>query len=252
MKALLVAYRIELLKLRRTLALLMAFVAPTMVVLLQVLIWLNNKRGFDGKNDLWLGFFGNVLTVWALFMQPLLAALVTGLVYHAESASTGWLRMGVWPLPRGAVPLAKLATVLTLMLLSTLVLTGGSLVGARLADALHPLITLPDRVPWGTIASRVSGVSAASLLVVAIQSLVASRYSAVTVSLGTGVAGTFVALFASSWKLGVYYPWLMPLRALHGTQAQATLAVALGALGGVLVGAASVVLAARRDPGLVQ
>ena len=68
-----------------------------MVVLLQVLIWLNNKRGFDGKNDLWLGFFGNVLTVWALFMQPLLAALVTGLVYHAEGPSTGWLRMGCGP-----------------------------------------------------------------------------------------------------------------------------------------------------------
>jgi lantibiotic transport system permease protein len=252
LSALLLAYRIELLKLRRTLALSMVFVAPTMVVLLQVLIWLNNKRGFDAKIDLWLAFFGNVLTVWALFMQPLLAALVTGLVYHAESSATGWLRMGAWPLPRVAVPLAKLATVLTLMLLSTLVLTGGSLVGARLAATLHPLIALPDQVPWGKLAARVTSVTAASLLVVAIQNLVASRYSAVTVSLGTGVAGTFVALFASSWKLGIYYPWLMPLRSLLGTEAEVPLAIALGSVGGVLVGAASVLLAARRDPGLVQ
>lgn len=252
MKAFARAYRAELLKLRRTLALAMAVVAPAMVVLLQVLIWLNNRRGFDLDMDLWLAFAQNVLAMWALFMQPLYVALAAALVFHAEHASGGWLRVFTWPLPRPAVLAAKHAVVLSLLTLATVLLLVFSLLGAFAADALHDKIALPEELPLATLGLRVAKVWVAALLLTAIQCAVSFRFAAISVPLGTGVAGTFVALFATSWKAGVYYPWLMPARALFGPDAQVPLAVGLGSLGGLALIAAHVAWAGRGEAGLTR
>ena len=49
--------------------------------------------------------------MWAIFMQPLFAALIVALVYHLDHASQGWLRLFVLPVPRWTIPAAKLAVV---------------------------------------------------------------------------------------------------------------------------------------------
>ncbi|MCM2256621.1 MAG: ABC transporter permease [Vicinamibacteria bacterium] len=246
------AFQAERMKLRRTLALAMAVVAPAMVVLLQVLIWLNNRRGFDVDIDLWLAFGNNVLAMWALFMQPLYVALAAALVFHAEHASGGWLRLFTWPLPRTSVLAAKHAVVLALLALSTLLLFAFSLLGAFVADLLDASITLPEDVPLLELASRSLRVFAAALLLTAIQCAVSFRFATISVPLGTGVVGTFVALFATSWKAGVYYPWLMPARALFGPDPQIPIAVGLGAVGGLALTVVHVAWAARSEAGLTR
>jgi ABC-2 type transport system permease protein len=244
------AVRIELLKLRRTLALATCFVAPLVVAAFQVAVWLRREEGFGADVEPWLSFHTNVLTMWAIFMLPLTTALVVALVHHAEHANQGWLRLGVLPLPRWVVPAAKALVATGLLLLATGVLVLGCLGGAVLADALHPKIALETAAPVATMLGRTARVFGAALLVLAIQNAVSLRFPSIVVSLGTGVAGTFLALFASGSKLGPYYPWLMPLHAVHGKEEAVVLSVALGAAGGLLVLALTVALAARRDPGL--
>ena len=249
MRGLAVAVRIELLKLKRTLALATCFVAPLVVVALQVAIWLRMKDGLGADVEPWLAFHKNALSMWGVFMLPLATALVVALVYHAEHANQGWLRLGVLPLPRWSAPAAKALVATGLLLLATVVLLLGCLGGAVLADALHPKISLETAVPLATMLGRTARVFGASLLVLAIQNAVSLRFPSVVVSLGTGVAGTFLALFASGSKLGPYYAWLMPLHSLHGKEEAVLLSVALGAGGGLLFLVLTVALAARRDPG---
>ena len=123
MSAFLSMCRVEALKLRRTLALWMVLVAPAVVVVLQLLVATRSRDGMLGADvDLWLTFQKNVLTLWAVFMQPLFAALVATLVYHADHASQGWLRLFVLPVPRWTVPAAKLAAVFALVSAANLVL----------------------------------------------------------------------------------------------------------------------------------
>lgn len=249
MRGLAVAVRIEILKLKRTLALATCFVAPLVVVAFQVAVWLRMKEGFGVDVEPWLSFHTNVLTMWGVFMLPLTTALVVALVHHAEHANQGWLRLGVLPLPRWVVPAAKALVATGLLLLATGVLVLGCLGGAVLADALHPKIALETAAPVATMLGRTARVFGAALLVLAIQNAVSLRFPSIVVSLGTGVAGTFLALFASGSKLGPYYPWLMPLHAVHGKEEAVILSVALGAAGGLLLLALTVALAARRDPG---
>jgi lantibiotic transport system permease protein len=115
MSAFLRIFRIEALKLRRTLALWMTLVAPAAVILLQLLIVTRVGDGPGADIDVWLSFQKNALTMWALFMQPLFVALVATLVYHLEHASNGWLRLFVLPVPRWTIPAAKLAAVFGLV-----------------------------------------------------------------------------------------------------------------------------------------
>ena len=251
MSALWLAYRAELRKLKRTLALAVSVAAPLAVVGLQALIWLR-VREFKADADLWVSFLNNVLAMWGLFMYPLLAALVAALVYHLEYATTGWLRVFTWPAPRWVVPAAKLCALLTLLSLACTCLVVGCLAGPRIVDAIHPGLALPEPVPVAEILLRSGRVFAAGLLFVAIQNLVSLWWASMTVSLGVAVVGTFVGLVASGWKYGVYYPWIVPVRTLYGQAGEPGIALTVGVVGGVLLLIATLVCAARREPGRYQ
>jgi len=244
--------RIEFLKLRRTLALWMVVVAPAVVVLLQLLIWTGARGDFDVDVDLWLAFLTNVLSMWAIFMQPLFVALVVTLVYHLDYASQGWPRMFLLPVPRWTVPAAKLAVVATMVVAATVVLVALSLAGTKLGPLLNERIVLQPDIPFATAFARAGKVLVASLLVVVIQNFVSLRWSSVPVSLGIGITGTFLALFATSWKYGPYYPWLMGIQVIHGKEAAAARILWLSPALAIVLAAATLIYATRRDPGLYQ
>lgn len=250
MKAFAAVLGIEVLKLRRTLALATCALAPAIVVTFQVALWLRQKDGLGADVEPWLSFLTNALSMWAIFMSPLTTALVVALVHHAEHAHQGWFRLALLPVPRWTVPAAKAAVSTGLLLLATLLLLLGCLSGTWVADLLHPAIAIETAPPLGTMLLRTGRVFAASLAVLAIQVAVSLRWASMVVPLATGVAGTFFALFASGWKLGPYYPWLLPLHAIHGTEEVVARTPLLGAAAGLLLLAATVLLAARKDPGL--
>ncbi len=249
MRATAMAVRLEVLKLRRTLALAVCLVAPLLVVVFQVALWLRRIEGLRPGVDPWAAFHLNAFSMWAIFMQPLTVALAVALVYQVEHANHGWSRMGVLPMPRRAVPAAKAFVCVCLSLLATLVLAAGCAAGTLVAAALHPAIEIRSAPPLALLAGRTARGFVASLLVVAIQVAVSGRWAALVVPLGTGVGGTFLALFGFGWRYGPYYPWLLPSHALHGGPDVAGRVAVLGGVGGLLVLAAAVFAEARRDPG---
>lgn len=249
MNALATMVLVETDKLKRTLALGMMFAAPLVVVCLQTAIWLRSTGTLTGDVDPWRSFATNVFSMWAVFMQPLFVALSAGLIYGVDHAQQGWLRLHLLPVPRWTIPAAKLAVVLGLAAGAMVVLTAGLLLGARAADGLKSNITLPAAVPLAAIAVQAVKVFAASLLVTAVQNCVSLRWSSLTLSLGVGIAGTFLALFAGSWEYGSYYPWLMPLHALHAAPEMVRRILWMSPVLGTVLAAATLFLAARRDPG---
>lgn len=207
----------EFLKLKRTLALWMILLAPLLVILLQCFIWLNQKEGIGYDADLWLMFTNNILSMWAIFMFPLVCALILALVYHYEHANAGWLKMYSLPVPRWMIMVSKIITSLLLMAGSYGVVIGGSVAAAFAVDALHPNISMPSDIPIGTIVERAGSVWAATMTVFAIQNFVSWRWTTLSVPIGVGITGTFLALFASSWKYGYLFPWLTGVHALFKT-----------------------------------
>ena len=64
-------------------------------------------------------------------------------------------------------------------------------------------------------------------------------------ALGTGIAGTFFALFAASVRLGKFYPWLLPVNIF--IDERFTVALLPGAVGGVIAAVIGCIEFTRRD-----
>src|SRR5262245_65854606 len=119
----------ETLKLKRTLAFRMIFVAPLLVATLQFfVVW--NQRRFNANFDLWEMMPKATLSVWAVFMLPLLITLETALINGVEHGEKQWKHILALPIQRHAVYATKiliaqaLAGASTLIVLSVHVLIG--------------------------------------------------------------------------------------------------------------------------------
>lgn len=248
MKLWLALLRAEVLKLKRTLALAMIFVAPIVVVALQVALLFNNKEGWGFDVDMWKYFFNSLASLWAIFMMPLFTALVVALVYHYEHANNGWLKLFALPVPKSMIVATKQIITTGIVLASMFVLLLATIAGGFVLKALHPNMNFPTEIPWLTLLARSGLVFISALALIAIQNWVSMRWSTLAVSLGVGIAGTFVALFAAGWKYGHLYPWLIPVRVLNG-QEQDWYATALlvGSVGGLVLFIAGMIDATRRE-----
>ncbi|HEX5085950.1 MAG TPA: ABC transporter permease [Blastocatellia bacterium] len=250
MKPMLRALHAESLKLKRTLAFRMIFVAPSLVALLQFFIGMN-QRSIPADFRLWEAVFRNSLSVWAIFMLPLLITLETALLTGIEHNEKQWKHLLALPAPRYTIYAAKLLIALLLALLSTLalcallVLTGYSLIGLR------PEYGTAGSPDYGRLLRHALMIWLAAWLIIALHTWISVRWSSFTVALGSGVAGTFFALFAASARIGKYYPWLLPVNTMNIVtgESRARIALLLGAAGGVIVAVSGCLDFVRRDAG---
>jgi ABC-2 type transport system permease protein len=233
----------ELLKLKRTLAFRVIFIAPLLVALLQFFVLL--KGQFPPEFKLWVMLPRTTLTIWAIFMMPLLITLETSLINGIEHSDKHWKHIFALPIRRHTVYLAKFVITQALIAGSTLILCLLTVLVGLASARVRPELANPGPVPYGWIAKYALLVWLASWLIIAIQTWVSIRWSTFTVALGAGIGGTFFALFAASARLGKYYPWLLPLNVL--TDERMVAALWLGVVGGVVAVVAGCFEFARRD-----
>jgi hypothetical protein len=234
----------EVLKLKRTLAFRMIFVAPLLVATLQFFVIWNQKRPGADFN-LWGMISRASLSVWAVFMLPLLITLETALINGVEHGEKQWKHIFALPVPRYAVYAAKLLIAQTLAAASTLILCAMTvLVGLALAR-LRPELPHTGAIPYVWILKHATFVWMAAWLIIAIHTWVSIRWPGFALALGAGIGGTFFALFAASAGIGKYYPWLLPVNVFMEERFAA--ALLLGAGGGVVAAVIGCLEFVRRD-----
>jgi len=229
--SLLRALHAEILKLKRTLAFRVIFVLPFLVALLQFFIaWRTKKYPADFK--LWETLPSTALQIWAVFMLPLLITLETALLNGIEHGDKQWKHIFALPVPRYTVYFAKVIVAQALVLISTFILAGLSILVGIAAMYLRTELANSGPPPFGWIAKHALLVWLASWLIIAIHTWVSIRWSGFPIPLGTGIAGTFFALFAASAAVGKFYPWLLPMNIF--LPGRGTAAVVLGVAGGIV------------------
>jgi len=234
----------ELLKLKRTIAFRVIFVLPLLVALLQFFaLWKTRKIGADFH--LWETLPTNMLGIWAVFMMPLLITLETALLNGIEHSDKQWKHLLALPIPRHTVYLAKFIVAQALIAASTLVLSVLTVIVGLGIMRLRPELSGAGVVPYGWLAKYAAFVWLAAWLIIAIHTWISIRFAGFAVALGTGIAGTFFALFAASAAVGKYYPWLLPMNIF--TPDRLATALWLGALGGLLAVFLGCLDFARRD-----
>jgi len=235
----------EWLKTRRTLALLMTLIAPAIIAILQVAMFLENREFYikNAEQNHWLTLSQNSMIFWALLMLPLFATLETALLSGLEYGRRNWTLLYALPVPRWAYYAAKELISLGLIGLSTMVMVGLILLDGLFLQAIDPAYRLlPGLIPWGALVKGYTLIYLGAFLIVSIHLWVSSRWPSFVVALGVGIGATVtgILIFQSEWAR--FYPWTMPgLLALNTVGRGADLSMpipaflALGVGGGVLV-----------------
>jgi lantibiotic transport system permease protein len=237
-----VALAVEAAKLWRSLALLLAIVAPALVA---VFVFFNLLR--VDKALAWSMTLQTSAAIWAFFMLPMSVTALTALVASTEHGPRAWDTLRALPVPRWHLYASKMAGVLALIAGMSVALALMTLAVIALAAWLKPSIAPTgelDVVAYGVLLARIF---LAAWLLVALQLWIALRYASFVPALAVGIGGTFFAVVATSARIGVVLPWQIPVNQLASDASRANLALAIGAIGGLILMIAMLRSLSRRE-----
>ena len=216
----------ELLKLRRSLVLLLCLTVPFCVAVICVLIGLKTKGAVPLDR-----YWQTGAAFWAFAMLPMSVTALSVLMAQMEHGPRTWDHVLAIPGARRRIFLAKTLVMLALVAAMTL-LTGAMLVGGgQLLTALKPIATELDQ---SALAATLGKMFLASGLMCVIQLWTALAFRSFVPPLLLGIMGTFVSVAAAAAREGAYFPWLMPLHILSTDPAMQRVALEIGASGGLI------------------
>jgi hypothetical protein len=207
--------KVEALKIRRSLSVLMMLLCPLMVVLLNIGILLKSDNLALGKVQAWQGFWLGSLALWCYFMLPLYIALITALLNGNEHKNHTWRLMLTLPIKQSQLYLAKALLAWAFVFganLCLMLLCLGAVVLLGLFG--YPLRGAFDFPIWFSLLK----ILVACLPVVVIQHAISWRFANIVAPLALGVIATMGILQIGSSKNWVYFPWSYSLMASNGSE----------------------------------
>jgi ABC-type Na+ transport system ATPase subunit NatA len=209
----LILLRLELLKLRRSLPLLLLVACPLLVVALNTGMALKSGGAAFARPGFWFGFWQGNLALWTYFMLPLYIALVTALLNGNEHKHGTWRLLLSLPVTPRQLYLAKAALAWGCVLGAHLALGLLATLAAQLLAALRP--TPPGMFDF-SIALALAKISLACLPVVLIQHALSWRFANFVLPLAVGIGATMGIIQLGSSEYWVYFPWSYSLMASNG------------------------------------
>jgi ABC-2 type transport system permease protein len=247
------ATRVELLKLRRTLALWLSVLIPLVVIAFTLLGTLARDPGtrIAGRSPWDTLVLNFVFFLWCLVGLPLFVALETALLAGLEHQENTWKHLFALPVPRWSIYGAKLLVGALLIVISSVTICIGVVVEGLTLHMLRPDLGLDLPVPWATIIQYTVTFTLAALLILALQTWVATRWHSFTFALGLGIAGTVAGLLLGvigrrSPGIAGSFPWTLPFVSFAWPEV-ATTALLIGVIAGVAVAILGCWDVCRRD-----
>ncbi len=218
LKDLVRAVRAERLKLKGTLALWLAAIAPAVVLAVEALAIYGRREYYlnRGLADAWGDLAMQTMVLWCLVMLPLFVALETALVAQLEHGNQQWKHLCALPISRGALYTAKQLGGMALIGISLVMLVAFTLICGVMLRFLIPNIGFEASPPLGEIGEFAAFVFLASWLMISIQTWVAQRWSSFVVASAVGVAMTTIGVIVIQSRYAGYYPWTLPILVANG------------------------------------
>lgn len=200
-------FLIELLKIKRSLVIVMTLVCPVAIVALMFLMTLRAWDPPEMSGADMARFWSDVMGAWAVFMLPLYVALTTSLINGNEHRNQTWrlmlsLPIGVETLyiAKGLVAVALMVCAHIVLLVSiVLALWGLGLFGYTLDGAFD---LRSSRVLWAA--------PVAALPMLAIQHGLSWHFRTLVLPLSVASIATFVGMWLAGTKLWLWVPWSYP------------------------------------------
>ena len=236
------AFLVEIRKLRASLALLLALVAPTLIA---VFVFFNLLRMTSAPPapQILLGS----AAIWAFFMLPMSVTALTALLANTEHGPRAWEHLRSLPVPRWHLYAAKAACALVIVAAMSVALLAMALLAMQAAGWIKPAVAPTGAMELGRFALILVRVFLAAWLLVAVQLWIALRWHSFVPALAAGIGGTFFAVVATSAKIGAILPWQIPINQLAADPVRAQFALLLGFGGGCVALLAMLVDLSRRE-----
>lgn len=231
----------EILKLRRSLALMLCVAAPGCVALLGTIIAFDKNRAVS-LDSFVLGGPG----IWSFVMLPLAITALSVLMAQMEHGSRNWNHLLTLPGARPNVFLAKAIVMLGLVAAMSALLFVFMLGGAAILTALHP-IGVTGAPSYGKLAGTLALMTVASMLVSILQLWVALAFRSFVVPLVFGIGGTFVAIATFGASKSVWFPWLLAADLLIPKPEIQQMGWMAGGIGGAIALAGMLLHMSRRE-----
>ncbi len=232
----------EILKLKRTLALWLAVLTPGLIVVLQF-AFVFRAPASRLRKGLW-PIVENGLIMWAIFLLPLVACLLTALLNGLEHRDNNWKQLFAQPVSRAAVYGAKVVGAHVLVAVGSLALWAGLIANGYILHLMFPAVPFGP-APWMSMLKRLGLIFAASSALISIHVWVSARFKTFPVPLGAGIGAVLVSIIAANDRLMAYWPWMLP--ANTSQPERFTAALVLGIAGGIVIAAMGALDTMRRD-----
>jgi ABC-2 type transport system permease protein len=229
--------QVELFKLKRSLALIVALVIPLFPACANVADGIQHGLAvspLDNPAGLgpWSLLFRYAFKLWTIFALPMIVAILSALLAYTDHQPKAWKMLFTLPFPREAIFLGKWVALAALLLLSNLVFALANLGGGLLLRALHPEYGLDLPIPIGEAFAATLISWLLSLLMVTIHVWISLRWPSFLTSIVVG----FVATVSNLFLIGSYLygrvalsPWAMPVQVYDNWQGSLLVALPLSA-----------------------
>ncbi|HAF81107.1 MAG TPA: ABC transporter, partial [Brevundimonas sp.] len=150
---------VEVRKLNRSLALVLAATAPALIAVFAFSMLLRSKT--PSEWDMWIG---SGMAIWAYFMMPLCVAALTALVAHMEHGPRSWDHLRALPVPRWTLYAAKAVCVIALVLIMSAAVLGATIGAVALGGLIKPEAAAMGALDLTGYAWSMARMAAAALL----------------------------------------------------------------------------------------
>lgn len=236
--------QVEVLKIRRSLALLMMLACPLVVVVMVIGMTLRNTPLTAFNVTVWGQVQLGITALWSYFMLPLYVALATSLVNGNEHRNQTWRLMLTLPINQHQLFFAKALVAWLLIVGSNMAL----MVFVAIAILLVGAAGYPVEGALGNdLALLMLKIPIACLPILVVQHAISWRFGNIVLPLAVGVIATMGIIQVGSSQYWVYYPWSYVLMSANGSSPlnqQHALLLAVG-IGLVLYGLSTVWLGRR-------
>jgi hypothetical protein len=211
----------EVVKLRGTLARRLCWVAPLVVVGLDVAMLLVRNLGnrpIPPPAEAWQRFASECLGLFTFLMLPLFITLQSALLAQLEHGERQWKHLLALPVPRGVHYAAKAVALLAMTFAALLFLVVFIEIGGHLLSIARPALGLRGSAPHAVLIEKAAVIFLISTCMIMIHTWVALRWSSFTVAVATGMSATVIGFLVGQSEYRAFYPWSMALQVLGGQE----------------------------------